>query len=106
VFNGSAHDKHGADGQSHLHDHAHEASGVPALDLMLELNGEWSAKQETNGIKDRNSGGNTLFISPGMRLSLNQWSGFVSVGVPIVDDLNGIQSESSWRITTGAAWAF
>ncbi len=106
MFNGSAHDKHGADGQSHLHDHAHEAKGVPALDLMLELNGEWSAKQETNGIKDRNSGGNTIFISPGMRLSLNQWSGFVSVGVPIVDDLNGIQSESNWRITTGAAWAF
>jgi hypothetical protein len=106
MFNGGTHDEHGVDGHSHLHDHAHKANGMPALDLMLELNGQWSAEQETSGIKDRNSGGNTIFIAPGMRLSLNQWSGFVSFGVPIVDDLNGIQSESNWRITTGAAWAF
>ena len=73
---------------------------------MLELNGEWQAEQETNGISDPNSGGNTILISPGLRLSQDAWSGFVSVGIPIVENLNGIQSEPDWRILAGGTLLF
>ena len=85
--------------------HEHESSG-PSLDLVLELNGEWHAEQVTNGISDPNSGGNTIFLSPGLRLSQDKWSSFVSVGIPVVDDLNGIQSEPDLRIIAGATLLF
>ena len=73
---------------------------------MLELNGEWHAKEVQSGVKDPNSGGNTVYIAPGLRLSKDNWSSFVSVGIPIINDLNGIQSEPDIRIVTGVAFTF
>jgi hypothetical protein len=103
MFHGAEAHEEGDDG--HHHEQGHESTG-PSLDLVLELNGEWHAEQVTNGISDPNSGGNTVFISPGLRLSQDKWSGFVSMGIPIVDDLNGIQSEPDWRVIAGATWLF
>jgi hypothetical protein len=103
MFHGAEQHEEGDDG--HHHEHGHESTG-PSLDLVLELNGEWHAKQMANGISDPNSGGNTIFISPGLRLSQDKWSGFVSMCIPIVDDLNGIQSEPDWRVIAGATWLF
>ena len=91
------------------HSHAHEeppAPTGPALDLVLEINGEWHAREVAAGITDPNSGGNTVYLSPGLRLSKGNMSSFVSVGVPIVKDLNGLQSEPSFRLLTGVAVSF
>jgi hypothetical protein len=77
-----------------------------AVDLVLELNGEWHDYQEIDGEKDPNSGGHTLYISPGVRISEGAWSGFVSVGIPIVDEVNGIQSDPDFRVVTGASVGF
>jgi len=97
---------HGGPG-SHQHGHVHqEVSTGPALDLVLELNGEWHAKQVENGIKDPNSGGNTLFLAPGLRFSKDNWSSFVSVGIPIINDQNGIQAEPEVRVVTGLSVTF
>jgi hypothetical protein len=99
---------HGGPG-SNRHRHRHEeatAPNGPALDLVLELNGEWHARQEIGGVRDPNSGGNVVFLSPGLRLSYEKWSGFVSVGVPVVNDLNGLQAEPDWRLLTGVALNF
>jgi hypothetical protein len=103
MFHGAEAHEEGDDG--HHHEHGHESTG-PSLDLVLELNGEWHAEQVTNGISDPNSGGNTIFISPGLRLSQDKWSGFVSLGIPVADDLNGIQSEPDFRVIAGATWLF
>jgi hypothetical protein len=73
---------------------------------VLELNGEWQAKENFAGITDPNSGGNVVYLSPGLRLSSNRLSGFVSFGVPIVNDLNGIQSEPTYRVVSGLVLAF
>ena len=91
------------------HRHTHEevtSPQGPALDLVLEINGEWHARQEIAGVKDPNSGGNVVFLSPGLRLSYERWSGFVFVGVPIINDLNGLQAEPDWRVLTGVAINF
>jgi hypothetical protein len=101
MFHGASSHEHGDDG----HHHGHASTG-PSLDLVLELNGEWHAEQETNGINDPNSGGHTIFLSPGLRLSQDKWSGFASVGIPLIDDLNGIQSEPDWRLLAGATLLF
>jgi hypothetical protein len=97
---------HGGPG-THRRPHAHrETAAGPALDLILELNGEWHAKQNESGVTDPNSGGNTLFLAPGLRLSKDNWSSFVSVGIPIINDLNGIQAEPEVRVVTGIALTF
>ena len=82
------------------HHHDHGPSEM-AVDLVLELNGEWSDKQTEGGETDENSGGNTVYLSPGLRLSTDDWSGYLSVGIPVVNDLNGIQAEPDWRVLTG-----
>lgn len=101
AIGGEAHEHGGRKDPGHQH-----ASQGPTLDLVLELNGEWQAKQTTLGETDPNSGGHVLYLSPGARLSLDKWSGFVSVGVPIVNDLNGVQAEPACRILSGASLAF
>lgn len=99
---------------SHSHSHSptephsvpHRHQQQPALDVILELNGEWHGKQVEQGIKDVNSGGNVVLLAPGFRLTLDNWSAFASVGVPIVNNLNGIQAESGPRIQAGFAISF
>jgi hypothetical protein len=76
--------------------HAHVA-----LEAMLEVNGEWHDKQRTAGIVDPNSGGNTVYVSPGLRLTIENWSSYVLVGIPVVNELNGIQASPSWRVIGG-----
>jgi hypothetical protein len=91
----------------HDHDHGPEATRPPwALDLILELNGEWHDKQLEAGVSDPNSGGNTVYLSPGVRLSVNNVSGFVSVGIPVVNNLNGLQSSPDYRVVAGISAGF
>jgi hypothetical protein len=117
IANARAHDsgparsrRHGhtaATPANHDHDHGPESTRPPwALDLVLELNGEWHDKQVTAGISDPNSGGNTVYLSPGVRVSVNNVSGFVSVGIPVANNLNGLQSSPDYRVVTGIAAAF
>ncbi len=67
---------------------------------ILELNGDRQDFQKTAGLTDPNSGGNTIYISPGIRYSSGKaWNTALSIGAPIVTDLNGFQSEPEYRIT-------
>jgi outer membrane putative beta-barrel porin/alpha-amylase len=77
-----------------------------ALDAMLEVNGEWHDKQRTAGIVDPNSGGNTIYVSPGLRLTVENWASYVLVGIPVVNDLNGIQATPAWRVLGGVSVVF
>jgi hypothetical protein len=104
MFHGHAHHDDGDDGRAHTS--AAEKSSGPALDLILELNGQIHDNQVQSGVTDENSGGHTLMISPGLRVSLGNVSGFASVAIPIVNDFNGIQPDNDWRLTTGMMVAF
>lgn len=77
-------------------------SGSIAWDLILEANGDWKEKQEIREKKDPNSGGNTLFLSPGMRLiSGKKFSTYLSVGIPVLQDMNGIQDDTKYKALFG-----
>ena len=103
MFHGAhAHDD-GDDGHAHPHE---GAPAGPALDLVLELNGQLHDKQVRLAVTDENSGGHTLNVSPGVRLSIGNVSAFASVGIPIVNDFNGIQPDNDWHVTTGMMVAF
>src|SRR5690606_22397533 len=72
------HDHHAHD---HEHDHVDEKKTV--LDLFIEANGDYREATDFSGIQDRNTGGNTIFLSGGSRLGLpNGWSAAFSVGTP------------------------
>lgn len=95
---------HGGSTKDHVHNEP-PATG-PSLDLILEINGEWADKQIEDGEINRDSGGTVLYISPGLRTSMGNVSAFASVGIPIVNELNGIQSEANYRLTGGLAIGF
>jgi hypothetical protein len=90
---------HAAAGQ---HSHTHFT-----WDVMLELNGESRQKNQTDGDTDANSGGDIIYLSPGVRVSsASSWSLFMSAGYPVYDDLNGIQTDNDYRLVGGVGFAF
>ena len=46
------------------------------------------------------------FISPGLRLTIENWSSYVLVGIPVVNDYNGIQATPTWRVLAGVSAVF
>jgi hypothetical protein len=83
------------------HDHSEMMKTPYTVDLVLELNGEWHDKQRIAGVPDPNSGGTTVYLSPGVRVGVDRFSSFLSVGVPILNQTYGIQSKADYRILTG-----
>jgi hypothetical protein len=97
------------------HDHSRMVAKAPivaaphghvALDALLEINGEWHDKQRTAGVIDPNAGGNTIFISPGLRLTVENWSSYVLVGFPVLNDYNGVQPTPRLRVLAGVSAVF
>lgn len=73
-----------------------------ALDLIVEINGEWEERERVGTLRDPHSGGTQIFLSPGFRYSsANGWAIFSSVGIPVHEDLRGIQNETDIRFKLG-----
>ena len=62
--------------------------------------------QKIEGVQDINSGGTTVLLAPGLRVSHGSVSGFVSVGIPVVNEVNGLQSKTEYRVISGLAASF
>lgn len=74
---------------------------------MLEFNGEYRDKNDVDGEKDGNTGGDIIFLSPGVRVSSSdRWSLFLSAGKTVYDDFNGIQTDVDYRLVGGLGFAF
>ncbi len=89
--------------------HVHQGIGEHShwgVDLVLELNGEWHDEAAEGGETDPNSGGNVVFLAPGVRVVARAWAGYLSAGVPVVLDMNGVQAEPELRLTAGIARRF
>lgn len=78
-----------------------------AWDLILELNGEHRDREQTHGQHEENSGGNIVYLSPGVRY-LNQtgWGLALSLGVPVVENFNGTQADPDYRVLSSLNVAF
>lgn len=76
-----------------------------ALHAVLELNGVWQAKHHSGGtIKD--SGGYTLFLSPGVQYVTSRWLLEASVQVPVAESLNGNELRTDYNVVVGARLTF
>ncbi len=74
---------------------------------VLELNGIWQEKVEYLGVKDNSHGGLVMFISPGMRLALNDSTvANFSIGMPVITDLNGFQPDLGVQLFAGLSRVF
>lgn len=92
---GKVNPQHSQESATH-HDHALHTHF--AWDLIFEINGELRQKQKVGGNKDKNSGGSLVYLSPGVRLSVgDRWSSSISVGLPVIQELNGKQHETDLR---------
>lgn len=89
------------------HTHGHNDSAVDYFDLIFELNGDLREKTSTGGRKDKNEGGHVLYLSPGMKMGIgHRWTLFTSIGIPIINSLNGEQSDPNYRILSGLSFTF
>lgn len=88
------------------HDH-HDKHSYLQWDLIVELNGEWREKEDIDGATNDDSGGLVVFASPGVRVSSNNGlSAALALGVPVIEDLNGLQSKPQYRLIANASFAF
>ena len=77
-------------------------AGVPAfLYGVLEANLVHAAKDRNGGISDPNSGGTTLFITPGLQYVTRKWIVEAGVQIPVHQQLNGSALETDYVFTTG-----
>lgn len=96
-------------GEGHVHEDGkrHTHGFIKHVDLVMELNGDWRDRVETAGVEENNTGGNVIYLSPGVRTAIaGGWSAYANVGLPVVEDLNGQQSEPDYRVMAGISKSF
>jgi hypothetical protein len=77
-------------------------AGVPGfLYGVIETNGLHQASNEIGGANDPNSGGTTLFLSPGLQFVTRRWVLEAIVQLPVVQDLKGTALEDDYTVRTG-----
>ncbi len=77
-------------------------AGVPAfLYGVIEANLVHSAKDRMSGSSDPDSGGTTLFITPGVQYVTRKWIVEAGVQIPVSQDLNGTALKNDYVFTTG-----
>lgn len=81
--------------------------GIPALYVLLEMNGEHVRRTTLNGRPMTDSGGNLVFLSPGIEFQpISRLLVEFSVPLPVVRDLNGKQLRPSSSFLVGIRWLF
>lgn len=76
------------------------------LNIVAELNGQYQAKNKSSGTKDADSGGNTIFLSPGIQYVTERFILETSIQLPVVQDLNGTQLETDYIVTASMRITF
>lgn len=78
------------------------AGGVPGFFYgVLEVNALHQDKNRVNGQRDGNSGGDTLWLSPGLQYVTKRWVWEAVVQKPIYQHLNGTALENDLIVTAG-----
>lgn len=77
-------------------------AGTPGfLYAVVEGNIFYMDNNQLNGIKDPNSGGTTLFLSPGLQYVTKRWIIEGIVQLPVSQDLNGTALEDDFIVRAG-----
>ncbi len=74
--------------------------------VMAEVDGTYSVKDKIQGIRDPNSGGNTIFLTPSFWASSQRIILQLGVGVPIVQHLFGNQRKNHYSLVLNIGYTF
>ena len=81
--------------------------GVPGfLYGVLEAGLVYQDSDQVSGIDDPNSGGTTLFLTPGLQYVTKRWIVEGGVQVPVVQNLNGSALENDYVVRAGFRFNF
>jgi len=81
--------------------------GVPSfLYGVLESNLVYRDRNQVNAIDDANSGGTTLFLSPGLQYVSKRWIVEGVVQLPVVQNLHGNALENDYVLRAGVRFNF
>jgi hypothetical protein len=83
------------------------AQSYPQASLQAEATVRSVAKSKESEVREDSTGGTVLFLSPGLRVRFTEHAS-LSVGVhfPVVQDLNGDQVETDFRVTSSLSISF
>lgn len=82
-------------------------TGVPnQLNFVIEANGKYTQTDRTGGASVANTGGNTIFISPGIQFVTKRVIYEASFQIPVAQNLKGNQLETRWSINGGTRVQF
>jgi len=80
----------------------YETYPSPQLNGFLEINGTTTARNKVTGVTNENSGGTTIFLSPGLQyIGGRRWLIEASVQIPLVNEPNGTQLATDWTVSIG-----
>lgn len=84
-----------------------ELSSVPQLFLAFGLNGESRGRETVDGVEDPNSGGHTVYLSPGVQVVIApHWIFELSYHQAVYHNLNGIQIGENFKMNSGVTYLF
>ena len=72
----------------------------------LELNLRHQDKTAVGGFSNPNTGGTRLFITPGLHYAAKRWMAEVAVQIPIIENVNGINTKQDYVVFTGLRMNF
>lgn len=79
----------------------------PQVFLALGLNGEVRGQETEDGVRVPDSGGNTVYLSPGLQLVLApHWVADLSYQHAVYHNLKGNQLGETYKVVTGATYLF
>lgn len=79
----------------------------PQYSVFGEVTGVWLGKDHSDEEgTNPNSGGTTLYLTPGLRVRFSPyWALTGAISVPIMQDLNGEQIETSYKAALALSWS-
>lgn len=79
----------------------------PQMSVFAEASVRYLFKSDDDGASDPNTGGTVLFLTPGVRVAFTKNLSFtVSSPLPVLQDLNGTQLKTSYKINGGLTLSF
>jgi hypothetical protein len=108
---GEAPHEHHHETHNHHHgdelDEHHEERPHSSWDAFVELTGEWEGRQTVAGEVEQESGGKSVWVSPGARFtSAGGWSVGAALGVPIWQRIRASHPDNDYRLSLSVGRAF
>ena len=79
-------------------------SGKSSLFGLLEVDGQFTQKNQLFGRDRPNSGGNVIALTPSVSLSAQRFVAQVGLGFPVVQKLYGTQTKVSYFLAANVVW--